>query len=143
MVMLNASNIYRNCTNELLIYKNLRFFKILRVINNSTYKFKLFQSINSIFSIFYTCFFYFNKSYTLLGHIIPLFLSIQFDKKVGLKKYIIKRILNSKIDKRKTNLANDEKSYLIYKIKFIGRNEYNTNLSWQILINIAKCFSFL
>ena len=53
MVILNIRNIKIIYLNKLLNYKNLRLFKIVRVINNLVYKLKLFLVINGIFLVFY------------------------------------------------------------------------------------------
>ena len=39
--------------NKLLNYKNLRFYKIIKIFNNFTYKLNLFNSMSNIYLIFY------------------------------------------------------------------------------------------
>lgn len=78
--MLNAQNICISYANTLLDYKNLRFFKIVRTINNSTYQLELPQSMSNIFPIFYSWLFHFDKSDPLLGHFILPLPFIWFDK---------------------------------------------------------------
>ena len=53
MIILNTRNIKIIKLNKLLDYKNLDLFKIIRVINNFTYKLKLLLLIEDIFLIFY------------------------------------------------------------------------------------------
>ena len=50
--MLNNRNIKITRLNKSLNYKNLRLFKIVKIINNIVYKLKLLDDIN-IFSIFH------------------------------------------------------------------------------------------
>ena len=39
--------------NKFLNYKNLKFYKIIKIFNNFAYKLDLFNSINNIYLIFY------------------------------------------------------------------------------------------
>lgn len=50
---------------------------------------------------------------------------IWFNKKIDLRKYITEKIPHSRIEKKKKDLVTGKKGYLIYKIKFTGRNECN------------------
>ena len=52
IIMLDSRNIKTTRLNKSLNYKNLDSFKIVRVINNITYKLKLSKDMN-VFSIFY------------------------------------------------------------------------------------------
>ena len=52
--MLNIRNIKTIYLNKLLDYKNLRLFKVVRVINNLVYKLKLPLAIEGIFLVFYS-----------------------------------------------------------------------------------------
>ena len=51
--MFNIRNIKTTYLSKLLDYKNLRLFKVVRVINNLIYKLKLFLAIEGIFLVFY------------------------------------------------------------------------------------------
>ncbi len=53
IIILNIKNIKIIYLNKLLNYKNLNLFKVIKVINNFTYKLKLSILIEGIFSIFY------------------------------------------------------------------------------------------
>ena len=52
-MLLNNKNIKITKSNKSLIYKNLKFYKIIKIFNNYTYKLNLFKSINNIYLIFY------------------------------------------------------------------------------------------
>ena len=43
MIMLNVKNIKTNRSNKLLNYKNMNFFKIIKVINNMIYELNLLK----------------------------------------------------------------------------------------------------
>lgn len=109
MVILDTWNIWISYANKSLNYKNLKPFKIIRIINNLAHKLDLPQSISGVFLIFYLWLFYLNKSNPLPGQIIPPLSFIWFDKKVCLKKYIAKKFFDSKIDKRKKDPVNSKK----------------------------------
>ena len=51
--MLNYRNIKITRLNKSLNHKNMKSFKIVRVINNSIYEFNLLNTMKSVFSIFY------------------------------------------------------------------------------------------
>ena len=53
MIMLNVKNIKINRSNKSLNYKNINSFRIIKVINNMTYKLNLSKEINT-FSIFHS-----------------------------------------------------------------------------------------
>ena len=53
LIILNNKNIKIIKPNKFLNYKNLKPFKIIREINNITYKLKLSKFIKNIFLIFY------------------------------------------------------------------------------------------
>lgn len=138
MVILDAWNIWTSLRNKLLDYKNLGLFKIIRVINNLAYKLKLPLSINTIFLVFYPWFFYLDKSDPLPRQIILPPTLIWFDENISLGKYVAKKIFNLRINKRRKDLINRKKECLIYKIKFIGWDEWNTNPDWQVWIDMAS-----
>ena len=52
-IMLNARFIIIMRFSKLLNYKNFDFYRIIKVIYNSTYKLNFFESIKTIFSIFH------------------------------------------------------------------------------------------
>ena len=52
IIMLNNKNIKINRSNKFLNYKNLGFYKIIKVIDNIIYKLKLSKKIN-IFFVFH------------------------------------------------------------------------------------------
>ena len=53
MIMLDFKNLKIARSNKNLNYKNLKFFKIIRVINNSVYELKLSNNMQNIYSMFY------------------------------------------------------------------------------------------
>ena len=139
MVILNAWNIWTSYVKKSLDHKNFGLFKIIKVINNSAYKLKLSPSMNSIFPVFYLQLFHLNKSDFLFGQIILPLPPIWFDEDIGLRKYIAKEILDSRINKRIKDLVSKKRRCLMYKIKFTGRDEQNANPDWHIWINTAGC----
>ena len=52
--MLNVRYLTTLKSNKKLNYKNLNFFEINRVINNTTYQLELSKSMKKIFSIFHS-----------------------------------------------------------------------------------------
>ena len=137
--MLDAWNIRTNRANKLLDHKNLEPFKIIKVINNLAHKLKLLPSISSIFPVFYPWLFYLDKSNLLSRQITLLPSSIWFNKDIGLEKYVAEEILNLRIDKRMKNPVSGKRRYLMYKIKFMGRDEWNANPDWQVWTDTAGC----
>lgn len=103
----------------------MRPFEIEKAIKNLAYKLDLLQSISNIFPVFYPWLFYLNKSDLLSRQIILFLPLIWFDKKVDLEEYIVKKILDSRIDKRRKDLVSGKKEYLMYKIKFTSLNKWN------------------
>ena len=56
MIMLNVKNIKTNRSSKSLNYKNINPFKIIKVINNITYKLKLSKKINVFFYLSFLIF---------------------------------------------------------------------------------------
>ena len=105
MIILDVQKIRTSYANKSFDHKNLGPLKIIRTINNSTYKLNLSQSISDIFLIFCTWLFHLHKSDFLPEQIIPLLPLIWFNKEVGLGENIAEEILNSKISKRRKDLV--------------------------------------
>ena len=123
--MLDAKNIKIQRLNKLLDYKNLKPFEIVKVHNNIIYKLNLFNLINKLYPIFHFQLLYLINGNLLLKQVNapPLLIIINSKTKIG--EYYIKKILNTKINKRKKNLLIKKKGCLIYKIKYLKYNKYN------------------
>ena len=139
MVMLDARNIRTSRANQSLDHKNFGPFKIMRVVDNPAYKLKLLPSMSSIFPVFHLCLLHLDKSDPLPGQIISPPSPISFDEDIGLGEYIAEEILDSRIDKRRKDLISRKRGCLMYKIKFMGRDEWNPNPDWLVWTDTAGC----
>lgn len=118
IIILDVWNIKTNWANKLIDYKNLGLLMIIGIINKSSYELKLFISISNIFSVFYLWPLYLDKNDFFLRQIIFPLPPIWFNEDIGLKKYVVEEIFNSRINKRRKNRVNRKRKCLIYKIKF-------------------------
>ena len=67
--MLNVRFIHIMRFNKSLNHKNLKFFRIIEIINNLAYKLNLFELINKLFLMFYLWLLYLNEVNSLFNQI--------------------------------------------------------------------------
>ena len=122
-IMLNFRFITTMRFNKFLNHKNLEFYIIKKIINNVVYQLNLFESMESIFSIFHFWLFHLNTSNSLFEQHELNFLSIIIKKKLEWK---LKKIIDFKLNHKKKfnhqwkknfNIACDTKIKIL-EIKF-------------------------
>ena len=115
MIIFDFKNLKIARSNKSLDYKNLKFFKIIRVINNNVYELKLSNNIQNIYSIFH---------FWLLHLINVNFFSSQKEKRFNLVSiniektlFFIEEIFDVKMNKKKVDSKTDRKNNSISKKK--------------------------
>ncbi len=88
--------------------------------------------MSRIFLIFHPWLLHLDKNDSLPGQILPPPPPIWFDEDIGLGEYVAVEILDSRIDKRRKDLVSGKRGCLMYKIKFMDRDEWNAKSDWQV-----------
>ena len=137
LIMLNERNIKTARSNKSLDHKNMRSYKITRVINNSAYELRLPDSMKKVFPVFH-----------------PWLLHRFVDDPLPEQKqsssppihtndddanHDAKEILDFKIDKRRKDSVTGEKECLMYKIKYSGYDNDEDSSIFQIYTDAADC----
>ena len=124
-------------------FKNLKLFKIIRVIkNHHVYELKLSKSMFEIHFVFYLWLFYLDNNRSLREqHRKSLSSIIIFD----VTHHEAIRVIQSRIWRVKKNqdfnldLSKYLREILQYKIYYTNDDEYNQNLKWQNYIDVDDC----
>ena len=134
MIMLDARYIKIMRFNKSLDYKNLNFFKIIRVIDNCAYELKLSQIMNECFSMFHFWFLHFDDENSMFEQQNVQSSFVAIDANENLWK--IDEILNFKIDRRMNDSITRTKDCLRYRVKWSNQNNFNTTLDWYTYIDL-------
>ena len=126
--MLNRKFIIIMRLNKSLNYKNLESYKIKKIINNTIYELNLFDSMNSIYSIFHFWLLHLKKFNSLFEQREIDSKSIEIVEKL---EWEINRVIKSRIYKRFNDFVTNKKSLFQYKIKFKKWNTYNQTFKWK------------
>ena len=140
MIMLNARYLKIMRLNKSLDYKNLKSFKIVRMINNCAYELELSQIMKKCFSVFHSWLLHFDDENLMFEQKDEQSTSVATDNNEDL--WEMNEILNFKIDKRMNNSATRIKSCLRYRVKWTDQNNLNTTSNWYIYIDL-KTASYL
>ena len=119
----------------MLDYKNLGLFEIVKIYNNTVYKLDLSSLMNGLYPVFHPWLLHLVDGNPLSGQVNAPLSLVTVDNEVEIGEYYIKEILDFRIDGRRKDSFIGKKGYLMYKIKYLGYNEYNTTPEWQIFID--------
>ena len=140
MIMLNVRYLKIMRSNKSFDYKNLKSFKVIRIINNCAYELKLFQTMNECFLVFHSWLLHLDDDNSMLDQQDTTSSSVATDINEDL--WEIDEMLDSKIDKRKNDLTTKTKNCLRYRMKWTNRNNLNITFDWYIYTNL-KTISYL
>ena len=119
-----------------LDYKNLKWYSIVRAINNCVYELKLLDVIKDIFFVFHFWLLHLDddKSLSNQKSTILNLIKTNFEEDA----WTIDEILKSRIDKRRNDSTTKIKSCLMYKIKWQNYDNENIIFTWWIYINFDQ-----
>ena len=135
MIMLNARFQKTTRFNKNLDYKNLKSFKIVKIVDNMIYELKFFEIMQSIFSVFHSWLLHLNDETFLKNQ-------NDFDSE-SLKMnenfvYYSNEIIDFRINRKFNDSVTRTRNFLKYKIKWFDRQYRNVNITfiWQSYIDI-------
>ena len=142
-VMLNKRFIDITRSSHFLDFKNLKLFKIIKVIeNHHVYELKLSKSMFEIHFVFHLWLLHLNNSKSLREQHRKSFSSTII---LDVTHHEAIRVIQSRIWRVKKNqdsnleLSKHLREMLQYKIHYTNDDEYNQNLKWQNYIDVDDC----
>ena len=142
-VMLNKRFIDITRSSHFLDFKNLKLFKIIKVIeNHHVYELKLSKSMFEIHFVFHLWLLHLNNSKSLREQHRKSFSSTII---LDVTHHEAIRVIQSKIWRVKKNqdfnfdLSKYLREMLQYKIHYTNDDEYNQSLKWQDYIDVDDC----
>ena len=135
MIMLNARFQKTTRFNKNLDYKNLKSFKIVKVVDNMIYELKFLEVMQDIFSVFHSWFLHLNDETFLKNQNDFDFESLKMNED---SVYYLNEIIDFRINRKFNDSATRTRDLLKYKIKWFDRQYRNVNITliWQSYIDI-------
>ena len=135
MIILNARFQKTTKLNKNLDYKNLKSFKIVKIVDNMIYELKFFEIMQNIFLMFHSWFLHLNDETFLKNQNDFDFESLKMKKNFV---YYLNEIIDFRINRKFNDSNTNTRNFLKYKIKWFDKQYRNINITfiWQLYIDI-------
>ena len=135
MIMLNTRFQKTTRFNKNLNYKNLKFFRIVRIVDNLIYELKFFEIMQNIFSMFRSWFLHLDDEMFLKNQNDFYSESLKMNEN---SVYYLNEITNFRINRKFNDSITRTRDFLKYKIKWFDKQYRNINITfiWQLYIDV-------